>query len=232
MIRAILWDVDGTLLDFGKSEAYGIRSCLAEIGIEECSEELLQRYAGINRRHWEALERGEMTKQEVLVGRFRTFFAEEGLDCPDIEAFNDSYQRKLGQYFFENEDALSLVASLKGRVRQCVVTNGTVEAQRNKLAKSGLGDYMDGIFISDEIGVEKPGAGFFTPVFETLAGLAKEEILIVGDSLTSDMRGGNNAGIVCCWYNPSGEENHTDVRVDFEIRRLNEVVGILDRLQA
>ena len=88
---------------------------------------------------------------------------------------------------------------------------------------------MDGVFISDEIGTEKPGIGFFAPVFAALAGIPKEDILIVGDSLTSDMRGGNNAGFRCCWYNPNGLKNETDVRVDCEIHRLNEIEAVLSK---
>lgn len=229
MIQAILWDVDGTLLDFKKSEMYGVRACLEEIGIYECDDARMLRYEQINRSYWEALERGELTKQEVLIGRFQTFFEQEGLYCPDVEAFNDSYQHKLGQVFFENENSVALLAMLKGEVKQCVVTNGTVEAQRNKLKNSGLERYLDGIFISDEIGVEKPGAGFFKPVFELLQGIPKEDILIVGDSLTSDMRGGNNVGIRCCWYNPKGQKNKTDVKLDWEIRHLWEIEKVLEQ---
>lgn len=227
MIQAILWDVDGTLLDFKKSEEYGIRACMKEIGINAVDDAMLERYEKINRRHWEALERGELTKQEVLLGRFHTFFAQEGISCPDVAAFNDSYQRKLGEIFFEKENSLEIIKNLHGRVRQYVVTNGTVVAQRKKLEKSGLGAYMDEVFISDEIGTEKPGAAFFAPVFAALEGIPKEDILIVGDSLTSDMRGGNNVGIRCCWYNPNGLKNETDMRIDYEIRRLEEIEHIL-----
>lgn len=230
MIKAILWDVDGTLLDFSKSEKWGIKACLEEIGFSQHDDNMLTRYENINRRYWEALERGEVTKQEVLLGRFRTFFAEEEIVCEDIESFNDSYQRKLGEVFFENERSVELCNQLKSRVKQYVVTNGTVIAQRNKLRGSGLDQCMEDIFISDEIGVEKPGIGFFEPVFRTLDGIQKSEILIIGDSLTSDMRGGNVAGIRCCWYNPKGIENTTDVRLDYEIQSLWEVEKLLEYL--
>ena len=228
MIKVLLWDVDGTLLDFSRSERFGIRKCLEEIGFTSCTEAMLERYAAVNQSFWEALERGEVTKQEVLLGRFETFFAEEGIHCADIPAFNLSYQKKLGEFFFENEDAVRLCRSLKGRVRQYVVTNGTVTAQRRKLQGSGLGDCMDGVFISDEIGVEKPGAGFFDRVFEKIPPIGRDEVMIVGDSLTSDMKGGEDANIVCCWYNPKGRKNTSAVRVDYEIRSLWEVERILD----
>lgn len=225
--QAILWDVDGTLLDFEKSERHGILSCMEEFGIEGCDDAMLRRYAEINRACWEALERGEMTKPEVLVGRFHRFFAQEGITCSDVKAFNDSYQRKLGEIFFENEDSVALCKKLHGKIRQCVITNGTVEAQREKLKGSGLGQYMDGIFISDEIGVEKPNIGFFRPVLELLKGIEPNRILVVGDSLTSDMRGGNNIGAKCCWYNPKKKKNTTEVHIDYDISKLCDVEKIL-----
>lgn len=223
MIKTILWDIDGTLLDFLKSEDYGIRACLEEIGFHGCDDALLARYSQINRLHWEALERGELTKRQVLIGRFQRFFQETGIDCPDVEAFNASYQKKLGEHFFENERSLELCSRLRGRVKQYAVTNGTVEAQRNKLRYSGLGALMDGVFISDEIGAEKPTRAFFDAVFSVTGTPAPGEAMIVGDSLTSDMRGGNNAGLICCWYNPGRKKNHTDVRVDYEIQSIWEV---------
>ena len=226
--QAVLWDVDGTLLDFEKSERYGILSCMKEFGIEGCDDAMLRRYAEINRICWEALERGEMTKQEVLVGRFRRFFAQEGIGCSNIEAFNELYQRKLGELFFENENSVALCRKLYGKLRQCVITNGTVEAQKEKLKGSGLGQYMDGIFISDEIGIEKPGIGFFRPVLELLRGIDPERILVVGDSLTSDMKGGNNIKARCCWYNPQKKKNTVGIRVDYEISRLWDVERILE----
>ncbi len=230
MIQAILWDVDGTLLDFRKSEKTGIRECLEEIGYTGFSDELLERYSRINHGLWKELERGEITKQEVLVGRFKRFFRQENIACPDIAAFNRSYQEKLGRYFFENENALELLRELHGNYKQYVVTNGTVEAQKNKLHGSGIGELMDGIFISDEIGSEKPTLKFFEPVLAVLGGIPKQEILIIGDSLTSDMLGGNNIGIRCCWYNPEAQKNETDVKIDYEIRTLREIPALLASL--
>ena len=113
---------------------------------------------------------------------------------------------------------------------QYAVTNGTLAAQRRKLAASGLDQLLDAAFISDEISIEKPNIGFFEKVFETLSvagNFDKNEIIIVGDSLTSDMQGGNNAGIVCCWYNPKGNKNTKGLRIDYEIKNLNEVKEII-----
>ena len=116
------------------------------------------------------------------------------------------------------------------KIVQYAVTNGTLAAQRRKLAASGLDQLFDGAFISDEIGIEKPNIGFFKHVFDHIPNannLKKNEIMIVGDSLTSDMQGGNNAGIVCCWYNPHGNKNTKGLRIDYEIKNLSELKEIL-----
>jgi 2-haloacid dehalogenase len=233
-LKALLWDIDGTLLNFLEAEKCAIRACFAKFAIGTCTDEMIARYSAINRRYWEALERGEITKQEVLVGRYREFFAGEGIDPQLAEAFNEEYQIRLGDtcVFCDHGDAL--VKALRGNVKQYAVTNGTARAQERKLKNSGLDVLFDGVFISDKIGYEKPSSGFFDAVFAVLDdtfgkdGYRKDQILIIGDSLTSDIRGGNNAGIRTCWYNPSHKENDQGVTVDFEIANLNEVTFILD----
>ena len=112
-------------------------------------------------------------------------------------------------------------------MKQAIVTNGTIVAQERKLEKSGLNKLITDIFISDRIGAEKPSPQFFEKVWEELGSYKKEEVMIVGDSLTSDMQGGNNAGIRCCWYNPKGLKNETSVHVDYEITNLWQVKDIL-----
>ena len=230
MISAILWDVDGALLNFLAAEKAAIRACFHEFGLREVTDGEIERYSEINKRYWERLERGEITKPEVLVGRFREFFEALQLNPALAEPFNDAYQLSLGDTIVYCDDSLPLVDSLRGRVKQYVVSNGTIVAQTKKLALSGLGERMDGIFLSEEVGFEKPAAAFFDRVFEKI-GVARGECLIVGDSLSSEIRGGNNAGIRTCWYNPAGNANGTGARVDYEIRSLNEIWRILEENQ-
>lgn len=227
MIKVILWDIDGTLLNFEKSENYAMKKCFELLDLGECTDEMIGRYAKINRTYWERLEKGEITKTEVLVGRFKEFFASEGLDVTKAEAFNAQYQLCLGDKAFFYDDGYKLVKSLQGNVKQYVVTNGTQIAQKRKLERSGLGELMDGVFISDEIGFEKPNIKFFEPIFEELKDYQKDEIMIVGDSLTSDITGGNNAEILCCWYNPKKQENSTSLHIDYEIQNLWQIENIL-----
>ena len=227
MIKVILWDIDGTLLNFKAAEAVAIRACFASHGLGECTDEMLAEYSGINDKWWKRLERGEVTKPEVLIGRFREFFAGYGLPGEKAEPFNEEYQLRLGDTCVFNDDGGELVAQLRGKVKQYAVTNGTRVAQERKLAKSGLGRLFDDVFISELLGADKPNVAFFEAVWAKIGRYDKDEVLIVGDSLTSDIRGGNNAGILTCWYNPEGKKNEAGAKVDYEIRSLQEIKQIL-----
>ena len=226
MITTILWDVDGTLLDFAPARA-AIRNLFEEYHLGECTDEMLLRYSRINKTYWERLERGEITKAEVLVGRFQEFFEAEGIDSAIALEFNQKYQIFLGDTIVYRDNSFQIVKSLQGKVRQYVVSNGTVIAQTKKLNRSGLGALMDGVFLSEQIGVEKPNLEFFDKVFDIIGDIDRNQIMIVGDSLTSDICGGNRAGIITCWYNPEKAEKIENVHVDYEITNLREVYRIL-----
>lgn len=227
MIKVVLWDIDGTLLNFGMSEKYAIRKCFEIFGLGECTDEMLARYAAINRTYWERLERKELTREQVLLGRFQEFFEKEGMDFEGAADFNAEYQVRLGDKAFFNDEGYELVKSLKGKVMQCAVTNGTKVAQDRKLKLSGLDELLDEIFISEELGVDKPAAAFFDKVWEKIGTFEKDEVVIIGDSLTSDIQGGNNAGILCCWYNPDGKTDTKGLKIDWDIRDLRELTGII-----
>lgn len=228
MISTILWDVDGTLLDFIAAEKAAIKTLFGEFNLGQCSDEMIKRYSEINKTYWQRLERGEITKQEVLVGRFKEFFKSEGIDISVVEEFNSLYQLRLGDTIIYHDDSLEIIKSLQGRVRQYVVSNGTVDAQSKKLRLSGLGELVDGIFLSEHIGVEKPNIEFFDKVLEEIKPADRSSILIVGDSLTSDIQGGNNAGIVTCWYNPLGDKAPDKYRIDYEISDLHQIYEIIE----
>ena len=229
MIKTLLWDIDGTLLDFGKAEEYGIRKCFEIFGLGECTHEMLSRYSKINRKYWEMLERGELTKPQVLRGRFEEFFQAEGIDFDKIDDFNNEYQYCLGDKAFLCDNGLETVEFLKGKVKQYAVTNGTIVAQERKLKHSGLDKIFDDIFISDKIGFEKPSIEFFQAVEEKIGKFNHHEVMIIGDSLTSDIKGGNNADILCCWYNPHGAENKNNLKIDYEITVIAQVLRILEK---
>ena len=226
-IKVILWDIDGTLLNFEEAERYAIRACFAKFSLGECTDEMLADYSKINRGYWQRLERGELPKPQVLEGRFTEFFGKYGLDTGCAAAFNAQYQISLGDTFCFHENGLETVQSLQGKVKQYAVTNGTRIAQERKLRVSGLADLLDGVFISEEVGIEKPGIGFFQRVFGQIGTYAPGEVMIVGDSLTSDIQGGNNAGILCCWFNPQGKPAPDSLCIDYTISDLSQILDII-----
>ena len=226
MIKVILWDIDGTLLNFEEAEKHAIRACFAQFGLGDCTDHMLADYSAINRVYWQKLERGEMSKPDILIGRFATLFEKYGLDISCAPAFNAQYQISLGDTVCFNPNGLEVVTALQGKVKQYAVTNGTKVAQQRKLERSGLNRLLDGVFISEDLGIEKPGIGFFHRVWEQIGQFDPYEVMIVGDSLTSDIQGGNNAGILCCWFNPKGKENATKLRIDYEIKDLTQILSI------
>lgn len=223
----ILWDLDGTLLDFNHAQHHSLCKCLKEIGVVP-DERIVERYSRINDSWWKRLERGEVTKKELLTGRFKELFAEYEIACSDVEAFRKHYEEYLGEVYRYLDDSLEICKSLSGSCRQFVVTNGLAATALKKLKLSGFYDIMENIFISEQLGAPKPHRSFFDRVFESMPEVSKERILIVGDSLSSDMRGGNNAGIATCWYNPANECNLTEVETDYIIQNLKEVAAIVE----
>ena len=204
-----------------------MRAMFSAFGLGSCTDGMLARYSAINEGYWKKLERGEITKGALLVDRFRDFFAELGLDPALAETFNARYLPALGDTIVYRDDSLEIVKRLHGRVKQYVVSNGTVVAQTKKLRLSHLGEWMDGVFLSEELGAEKPSPAFFEQVFAALPGLAKADTLIVGDSLTSDMKGGLMAGVPTCWYNPGRLPRPADMAIAYEIQDLHQVFDLL-----
>ena len=229
MIKAVLWDIDGTLLNFRESEKAAIRRCFGIFGMGECTDAMISDYSAINDRYWKLLEAGKMTKHEILTGRFTEFFSNHGLDTSIVEAFNDEYQYRLSDTVVFCDGAPDVLLSLKGKYIQCAASNGTKVAQARKLEKSGMDRIFDHIYISEDIGYEKPRKEFFDRVLSDLAPVAPGEMMMVGDSLTSDMRGAFDCGLVTCWYDPGGIPNTTDIKLDHVISHLSEVPEILGR---
>ena len=227
MIKVVLWDIDGTVLNFKEAEKAAIKGLFKEFLIGTCTDEMIERYSLINDKYWKKLERGELTKSEVLTLRFVEFFEKEGIAFDKVDEFNSTYQIRLGDTICFNDNAYELIESLKGKVLQYAVTNGTQRAQKRKLERSKLDTLFDGVFISDEMGVEKPNKEFFDIVFSKIPSVEKDEAIIIGDSLTSDIKGANNAGIKSVWYNPKDKENDVGVNIDYVIKNLEEIKDII-----
>lgn len=224
----VLLDVDDTLLDFHKAEAAALARTLTDMGIKP-KPEILSRYSRINAQQWELLEEGRITREQVLIRRFDILFAELGIDRPGAEA-KEIYERYLsiGHYFMDG--APELLEALWEKYELYIVSNGTAAVQAGRIGSAGIAKYFRRIFISEEIGFNKPSREFFDRCFEMIPDFDRERTLIVGDSLTSDIRGGINAGIKTCWFNPKGKPGRVDIRANYEIRSLSQLPELLEQI--
>lgn len=227
MIEFLFLDLDDTILDFHKAERIAIGKTIREFGVEP-TEAVLNRYHLINKAHWEKLERGEITRVEVLVNRFAALFEELGV-AVNATACARAYEENLaiGHYFLPGAE--EAVKSLGRKYRLYLASNGTATVQHGRLTSAGLYPYFEQVFISEEIGFNKPSREYFEACFAKIPGFDPARAVIVGDSLTSDILGGKNAGLTTVWVNPEGKECG-EIRPDYEIRSLSELEGLLERL--
>ncbi len=230
MIRYLLLDLDDTLLDFQRGERIALKLTLDEMGISY-TEEMIDRYIVINIDCWRALERGELTRDEVLYGRFERWFAEYGITA-SVSAVQDRYEKLLEDQHDFIDGARELLDTLaaSGKYRISIVTNGTPAVQWPRLGASGIIGYVDDVFISYDLGYPKPKAEFFDLCFERIEGFVRSEAIIVGDSLTSDVLGGINAGILTCHFNPRNHP-YTTITPDYKINKLSELPALLDSIK-
>lgn len=231
MIKNILIDLDDTILDFAKAERGAITNTFTLLDIEP-TEELLKRYSEINDWHWKQLELQKMTRKEVMIGRFAMLFKEYGIDKSALDA-QELYKQNLsrGHYFIPG--ALEFIKTLKQEnYRLFIVSNGTSSIQHSRINSANITSYFENIFISEELGANKPSKEFFDQVFSKIHGITKEETIMIGDSLTSDIRGGENYQLTTIWFNPKHKENATlntasPVHPDDEAATYTEMLNII-----
>lgn len=230
MIRNVLFDLDDTLFDFHKAEKIALTKTLVHFGIDP-TEETLALYSTINAAHWKRLELGEISREEVKVGRYRELFKTIGVECDPVKA-TAYYESMLaiGHYFMPG--APELLEELYRKYRLYIVSNGTAKVQEGRIGSSGIAKYMDGIFISQILGANKPDKQFFDICFAEIPDFSLSETVIIGDSLSSDIKGGINAGITTVWFNPKRIENDSNIKPDYTIKELSEVPGLLSQINA
>ncbi|MDX1408403.1 MAG: YjjG family noncanonical pyrimidine nucleotidase [Saprospiraceae bacterium] len=222
----ILFDADHTLFDFDRSSKAALESALAEQGFDVLPRHF-EMYYQINKQCWRAFEDGEIDRPTLRRLRFERFFEAAGLENDDPEAFNINYLSRLPHLPFFMNGALDLLDALFGHYRLGIVTNGMKEVQRPRLEMSGIDRYFEVIVVSGEIGVAKPDHAYFAYTHDRMGQPDKEQVLMVGDNLNSDVRGAQQFGYRGCWYNPGGVPNGEPVTPDFQIRALNEVHRVL-----
>ena len=228
MYHFLLIDLDDTILDFKAAEHRALRLTLEAFGLTPTAE-VCARYSVINQRHWQMLERKELTRDQVLVGRFRVLFDEYGI-AADPAATARCYAEFLSQGHFFLPGAEEALARLSEKYPLYIVSNGTASVQKGRLASANIGRYFREIFISQEIGVNKPDREFFTRCFARIPDFDPARALIVGDSLTSDIQGGINAGIATCWVNPTGKPAPAHIQPTYQIPTLAHLEALLESL--
>lgn len=229
MIKFLFLDLDDTILDFKLAEKIAISGTLSELGIEP-TEEITSMYSDINRECWEKLERGEYTREEVLYNRFAILFKRLNKDVSPATA-KGIYEGRLGIGHYFIKGAPELLEIIKDKYELYITSNGTARVQAGRIESSGIKKYFKEIFVSENLGVNKPSKLFFDKVFERIEGFERDKAIIVGDSLSSDILGGKNAGIKTCWFNPHGKKNNTEIRADYEINSLDKLPELLENIK-
>ena len=229
--RTLLLDADNTILDFFKCEKVALRSCLIHRGLPS-DDETVAIYSAINDNQWKRLERREISRQEVLVGRFRIFFDRLGYDG-NPEEMQDEYTEALAGQNFLMEGALDVCRSLSGEYDLFIVTNGNSYNQHKRIDSSPVRPYLLDVFISEELGADKPSQAYFEEVanrIRTRTGrFEKDEVLLVGDSLSSDIAGGNRFGIDTCFlsYGRTDCPGFPEYRSTYTIHDIRELPDLL-----
>ena len=229
MIEFIFLDLDDTILDFRWAERQAITRTLSEADIEP-TEEVRDLYRRINWEHWLRMERGELTREELKVRRFEALLQQLNREG-DALAMSDRYLEYLGQGHCFLPGALETLQTLAQNYRLFLVTNGNPPVQYSRLASAGISHYFEKIFISMEIGFHKPQKEFFDHCFSEIPGFSRERSIIVGDSLSSDIQGGINAGITTCWINYHGRPARDDIQPDYRIDELPQLLPILTEIK-
>ncbi len=210
-----LFDLDDTLLEFDTSEQNAFRNAFTEAGLVEGLDAYRTEYRAISKVLWRQLEEGSTTMEQLNVSRFSQLFDKFGIELDPV-SFSETYLTLLGKEAHLIDGVIDMLDSL-GDVRLAIVTNGFIKAQIARVACSSLNNRFETIVSSDEAGFQKPRPEIFQEALDRLGVTDKSRVLMTGDSLTSDIRGGNNFGVDTCWYNPNGLENTTDSKPTFEI---------------
>ena len=235
--KLVLIDLDDTLFDYPKTEEVAFRNTFKELGFfveselgnakkEEIYEKIKDRYKDVNLQLWKDLEKGAVDKDRLKVVRFEKIIEEFDLKYDSYE-MSELYLKKLGEGIFPFEATEKLCEYLHSKYKVGIVTNGIKEVQHSRIENSTIAKYIDKIIISDEVGVNKPDKRIFEYAMNYFEISDKKTVIMIGDSLEADIKGGQNAGIDTCWVNLRNNVNDTGIVPKYEVRKLEELFEIL-----
>lgn len=221
----LLFDADQTLLDFHRSEHEAVTDCLKAFSVP-ADNSTVAKYSEINDMYWKMLERGEIEKNQLYSARWKTFAETYGYDI-DVEKISEMYINRLSEKAYVLDGAEELCQTLSKHCRLYIITNGNKKVQNSRMSNVALSKYFLGRFISEEIGFEKPSVEYFNIVKSKIQDFDPKTTLVIGDSLTSDIQGGINAGLDTCWYNPQSKKAPDDMNITYIIKNLSEIEDIV-----
>ena len=223
--KTILFDIDDTLFDFDIDQKIAFMEAMNVIGYK-CTEEMYFNYNLINLEMWEMLNEGKITLQELFIKRFELFFRKYGIKQNEKE-FNEILTKSFQKTGTPIKGTKKVLEHLKDEYELIITSNGPKEQQYHRLENAGFSKYFSKVFISEELGCNKPNKEYFDIVFQNINNKEKSSILIVGDSISSDIIGGKNSGIATCWYNAKDKQNKTNVEPNYEIKDFIELLKII-----
>ncbi len=224
--KTILFDADGTLYDFDKSALKALKSSFSKYSIDWTSERF-RIYEEVNKKIWNDFEKGLITTKEIKTERFKRFFNVIGVENIDSLQFSKDYLNFLSQNNYLLDGAADIVKWSSEKFELAIVTNGLASVQNPRFKNSELRKYFKHIIISEEIGFAKPKREIFDSTFKLFNNPNKESVIIIGDNLISDIKGGLDYGIDTCWFNPTKKENNSNIIPTYEISNLNELKKII-----
>ena len=224
-MKTILLDIDDTILDFQECAKATILRASEDFGVD-FTEEMLAYYMEQNAFLWGQYEKGIITREDIFRTRFPMLFKEYGYDVDGLE-FENAFQKYFKTQYKFVDGAVELVEYLSSKYDLYVASNSLHSTQVSRLTSAGLFHYFKDLFVSDIVGYQKPTKEFFEGCFCKIPNLNKKETIIIGDSLSSDIKGGCSVGIKTCWFNPKKLENNTEYKADYEITSLDEIKNIL-----
>lgn len=226
-IKVLFWDFDGTITDLHAMQVYLFEQMTKKLNIKVDDPHFFDEFDKINLSCWEKYEKKEYTLEDVFYNRFDILYKKYNINA-DPNKSSIIYEDHVKDKGFIHDNADVIIKDLSSKYKQYATTNGVSEIQRNKIKANGLINVFDAIFVSSDVGYNKPQKEYFDKIINFIGDYSRDEIMIIGDSQTSDMLGANNASIKCCYYNPQKKDIDKNLKIDYQISSLNELYKILE----